>query len=99
MCIEHSDEAWQVKLVTSSGAVGCWAGVAGGCALEACKARVWRVSDLEALHEQPSVTFVTGAEAQRAVSARLHAKQKHEDFAPQNSWSENRAQLNHKTYN
>ena len=98
MCIEHSDEAWQVRHMTSSGAEGCWAGVAGGCALEACKARVWRVSDLEELHEQPSVKFVTGAEAQRAVSARLHAKQKHEDFTPQNSCSEHRAQLNHKTY-
>ena len=72
MCIEHSDEAWQVKHMTSSGAVGCWAGVDGGCALEACKARVWRVSDLEELHEQPSVKFVTGAEARRAVSVRLH---------------------------
>jgi hypothetical protein len=40
--------------------------------LEACKARVWRVSDLKELHEQPSVKFVTGAEARRAVSARLH---------------------------
>ena len=98
MCIEHSNKAWQVKHMTSSGAVGCWAGVAGGCALEACKARVWRVSDLEELHDQPSVKFVTGAEAQRAVSARLHAKQKHEDFTPQNSCSEHRAQLNHKTY-
>jgi len=72
MCIEHSNGAWQVKLMTSSGAVGCRAGVAGGCALEACQARVWRVSDEKELHEQPSVEFVTGAEARRAVSARLH---------------------------
>ena len=36
--------------------------------MEACTSGIWRVSDGQALHDQPSVKMVTGAEAERAVS-------------------------------
>ena len=68
ICIEHHGGAWQVKPMSFKGKDECCASVAGACALEACTSRVWRVGDGKALHNQPSVTMVTGADAEQAVS-------------------------------
>jgi len=68
VCIEHHDGHWQVKPASTKGTDACRASVTGGCALEACTSRAWKVSDGKALHEQRSVKMVTGAEAELAVS-------------------------------
>jgi hypothetical protein len=49
----------------------CCACVQGGCALEACTSRIWRVGDGIPEHPllvDPGLKMVTGAEAERAVS-------------------------------
>ena len=80
ICIEHHGGAWQVKPVSFKGKDECCASVPGACALEACTSRVWRVGDGKALHNQPSVTMVTGADAEQAVCGNflwpLHSKPK-----------------------
>ena len=80
MCIEHYGGNWQVKPVTNKGKDAAWAYVAGGCGLEACTARVWKVTEEKGpgFHDAPSVKLVAGAEAQRQVRggclrARQHA--------------------------
>ena len=77
-CIEHYGGQWQVKPVSDKGTDGCFAYVAGGCGLEACTSRVWKVGDGKAFHDAPSVKLVAGAEAQRQVRGGcLHARQQH----------------------
>ena len=79
VCIEHRRGTWQVKDVSSKGKAGSKAYVAGGCALEDCTSRVWKVDDGVPEHpliEQPSVKMATGGEAERQVSCgcmRAHA--------------------------
>lgn len=70
MYIEHSEGAWQVRCdkKKSFRAEGCCAGVPGGCALEACASHVWKVGDNVEHRDQPGVTMLIGAEAERAVS-------------------------------
>jgi hypothetical protein len=82
VCIEHrrkmngsglrsftqGDSVWQVKHVWSKGTDQCLAGVEGGCALEACVSRVWRVVVSNEFHEQPNVKMRTGVAARRAVT-------------------------------
>lgn len=82
VCIEHrrkvncsgirsfaqGDSVWQVKHVWSKGTDQCFAGVEGGCALEACVSRVWRVGISNEFREQPNVKMVTGVAARRAVT-------------------------------
>ena len=69
MCIEHFDGVrWQVKLALNKGTGRCWASVPGGCALEACTSRLWRVHDGKNYNHQPSLQMATGAEAEHAVS-------------------------------
>ena len=76
MCIEHYGGKWQVKAVSSKGKDSAWAYVAGGCGLEACTSRVWKVGDGKAFHDAPSLKLVAGAEAQRQVRGGcLHARQ------------------------
>ena len=79
VCIEHYEGDWQVKSVSNKGTGTCKANVAGGCALEDCASRVWKVDDGVPEHpliEQPSVKMATGREAERQVSGgcmRAHA--------------------------
>ena len=79
MCIEHCGGLWQVKSVSSKGTSAGKASVAGGCALEDCVSRVWKVDDGVPEHpliDQPSVKMLTGREAELQVSGgcmRAHA--------------------------
>ena len=68
MCIEHYAGKWQVKRVSHKGKNTGFAYVTGGCALEACTSRVWRVWNRNTFEDQPSVKAVTGADAEREVS-------------------------------
>jgi hypothetical protein len=68
MCIEHYAGQWKVKDVSHKGKYACFAYVTGGCALEACTSRVWRVDNGKTLEDKPSVKAVTGADAEREVS-------------------------------
>jgi hypothetical protein len=68
MCIEHYRRKWQVKPVSDKGKDQCKAYVAGGCALEDCASRVWKVDDGKGFDDQPSVKMATGSEAERQVS-------------------------------
>ena len=68
MCIEHYAGQWQVNRVSNKGYFTGFAGVTGGCALEACTSRVWRVGNGKTLEDQPSVKAATGADAEREVS-------------------------------
>jgi hypothetical protein len=84
MCIEHRAGNWEVKLVSEKGKAACGAYVAGGCALEDCTSRVWRVSNGKEFDDQPSVKMATGREAERQVSGgcmRAHAHA-HDAAAP-----------------
>ena len=69
VCIEHYGGNWQVKPLTNKFMGNCLAYVAGGCGLEACTSRVWKVDDgTPGPHvDAPSVKLVAGAEAQRQV--------------------------------
>ena len=68
MCIEHYVGRWQVKAVSDKGKNVRFASLIGGCALEACTSRVWRVDNGKTFEDQPSVKAVTGADAEREVS-------------------------------
>jgi hypothetical protein len=57
VCIEHRGGDW--NLLSNKGKAGCLAYVAGGCVLEDCTSRVWRVSNGEEFDEQPSVKIAT----------------------------------------
>ena len=77
VCIEHHGGDWDVKDVSNKGKDGCKAYVAGGCALEDCTSRVWKVGNEKgSFDDQPSVKIATGREAERQVSGgcmRAHA--------------------------
>ena len=70
MCIEHYGGDWQVKLVSSKGKGGCKAYVAGGCGLEACTSRVWKVWDGHGWNDTPRVKVVAEAEVRLCLLAR-----------------------------
>jgi hypothetical protein len=82
MCIEHYEGRWQVKSVSSKGGGGWFASVAGGCALEACASRVWKVFDGNALVNQASVKIATGADAEREVSGGCMRPQQSTNHSP-----------------
>ena len=74
--IEHQMGQWCVKPASGKGKDQNWANVAGGCGLEACTSRVWKVWDGKAQVDAPIVKLVAGAEAQRQVRGGcLHARQ------------------------
>ena len=73
MCIEHFGGDWKVKHVSDKGKNNAHAYVTGGCALEACTSRVWRVWDGKAYHDAPSVKMVTEAEVRRCCALRCAA--------------------------
>ena len=68
MCMEHYAGEWQVRAVSDKGKNASFAYVTGGCALEACTSRVWRVDNGKWFYDQPSIKAVTGADAEREVS-------------------------------
>ena len=67
-CIEHRAGQWEVKHVSNKGSDKCSAYVAGGCALEACASRVWRVLNRGTWEDQASVKIATGPDVEREVS-------------------------------
>ena len=69
-CIEHYGGNWQIKPVSFKGKAGSWAYVAGGCGLEACTSRVWRVWDGKAHVDAPIVKLVAEAEVRLCLLAR-----------------------------
>jgi hypothetical protein len=68
LCIEHFDGRWCVKNQSDRGSVACFAHVEGGCALEDCRSRTWKVSDGEGFVDQRSLQMVTGEEAKSQAS-------------------------------
>jgi hypothetical protein len=60
VCIEHRGECWHVKASASVGDDVSWAYVAGGCALEACISRVWKVGEKNTFHDAAGVVFCAG---------------------------------------
>ena len=70
LCIEHFEGRWRVKNQSDRGSVACFAHVEGGCSLEDCRSRIWKVSDGEDFVDQPSVQMVTGEEAKSQASGR-----------------------------
>ena len=75
--IEHFSGDWQIKRAREKGlSVYCCTFVRGGCALEACADRVWRVVEANAVHDRENVKMSSGAEAEAQASsldARAHA--------------------------
>ena len=53
--VSHTEGVWQMKCLSSMGTDQCYAGVQGGCALEACTSRVWRVAISREWHEQSHI--------------------------------------------
>ncbi len=70
VCIEHYGGYWQVKAVSSKGTDIACAYVAGGCGLEACTSRVWKVGDGKAWNDAPGVKLVLEAEVRLCLLAR-----------------------------
>ena len=63
LCIEHFEGKWQVKNLSDRGSGACRAYVEGGCALEGCCLRTWKVVDGEYFVEKPGVRMATVSEA------------------------------------
>jgi hypothetical protein len=63
LCIEHFEGRWEVKTQLDRGSGACRAYVEGGCALENCCLRRWKVVDSDGFVDEPSVRMVTVAEA------------------------------------
>ena len=68
LCIEHFEGRWRVKNQSDRGSVACFAYVEGGCALEDCRSRIWKVVEGEDFVDQRSVQMVTGEEAKSQAS-------------------------------
>jgi hypothetical protein len=81
-CIEHYGGKWQVKAVSDKGEDGAWAYVAGGCGLEACTSRVWKVGDGKAFHDAPSVKLVLEAEVRLCCACLCSSSQLTPAHAP-----------------
>ncbi len=78
VCIEHYGGIWRVKHVSTKGthvAEKCYIIVAGGCGLEACTSRVWRVPDGKAWNDAPSVKLVAEAEVRRCCACSCSSSQ------------------------
>jgi hypothetical protein len=71
--IEHHGGRWDVKNSEDLGSNTCKATIPGGCRLELCKARDWKVADGGFLKVQQNVYLTFGAEAERMVGARHSA--------------------------
>ncbi len=72
-CIEHYGGNWRVKHVSTKGthvAEKCYTVVAGGCGLEACTSRVWKVWDGHGWNDTPRVKVVAEAEVRLCLLAR-----------------------------
>ena len=69
MCIEHYVDDWQVKPVSLKGSWSSFAYVTGGCALEACTSRVWRVENSNTWNDQPSVTMAAECDKSLKLAA------------------------------
>jgi len=67
-CIEHFEGEWQVKAESDRGSCSCVASVEGGCALEDCGCRRWRVMSGKEFVVEPNVKAMTIKEAQRKAS-------------------------------
>ena len=70
LCIEHFAGRWQVKNQSDRGSGTCCAYVEGGCALEDCCLRKWKVVDSDGFVDEPSVRMVTGEAAKSQASDR-----------------------------
>ncbi len=74
LCIEHFAGRWQVKNQSDRGSGACRAYVEGGCALEDCVLRIWKVSQKASpsfgscFVDEPSVRMVTGEAAKSQAS-------------------------------
>ena len=80
--IEHFSGDWQIKRAREKGlSVYCCTFVRGGCALEACADRVWRVVEANAVHDRENVKMSSGAEAEAQASS-LDARARQHDPPP-----------------
>ncbi len=70
-CIEHFEGQWQVKLEENLGSGVCCAFVRGGCALESCCSRQWKVVDGEEIVDQPNVEILAGQQAKCKASGNI----------------------------
>jgi hypothetical protein len=68
LCIEHFEGRWWVENQSDRGSVAWFAVVEGGCALEDCRSRIWKISDGRDFVDQPSVQMVIGEEAKSQAS-------------------------------
>ena len=82
MVIEHNCGRWGVKHLQEIGTPANLANVQGGCAINACMSRVWRVGDTTSIRlkenlgsrsysggffEDPNITMLVGPDAEREV--------------------------------
>ena len=63
LCIEHFEGRWRVKNQSDRGSGMCCAYVEGGCALEDCRCRIWKVVEGRDFVDQSSVQMVAVVEA------------------------------------
>jgi len=82
VCIEHFRGQWQLKPVSNKGTGGCWAYVAGDCALQDCTSRVWKVGNGQTYVDQASVKMATGSEAEQKVCGGCTRAHQHHAPAP-----------------
>jgi hypothetical protein len=75
LCIAHRNGDWEIKSAARKDADDCiGAFVKGGCALEKCASRVWKVGGPKGFIDQPSVKILLGEEAERKVRGLLQAR-------------------------
>jgi hypothetical protein len=63
LCIEHCEGRWQIKNQSDRGSGACLAYVEGGCRLEDCRLRRWKVVDGDDFVDGRSVRMVTVTDA------------------------------------
>jgi hypothetical protein len=67
VCIVHRNGDWEIKPEERKNSDNLVAYVKGGCPLEQCASRMWKVFTLDGFIDQPSVKIVLGEEGERQV--------------------------------
>jgi len=82
LCIEHFEGRWRVKNESDRGSGACRAYVEGGCALEECRSRTWKVVDGDDFVDRQSVRMATGDAVRSQASGRSVLAREHTRASP-----------------
>jgi hypothetical protein len=63
LCIESFEGRWQIKYQSDRGSGACLAYCEGGCALQDCRSRTWKLAEGGDFVDEPRVKMATAADA------------------------------------